>query len=49
MNARADRFPLVDSLRAIAALAVLGTHAASSRRLHDGRPSAATRSGSTSA
>lgn len=27
MNARADRFPLVDSLRAIAALAVLMTHA----------------------
>ncbi len=28
MNARAGRFPLVDSLRAIAALAVLATHAA---------------------
>src|SRR2546421_327911 len=28
MSARADRFPLVDALRAIAALAVLGTHAA---------------------
>jgi peptidoglycan/LPS O-acetylase OafA/YrhL len=28
VNARAGRFPLVDSLRAIAALAVLGTHAA---------------------
>ena len=28
MNARADRFPLIDALRAIAALAVLITHAA---------------------
>src|SRR6476661_10432506 len=28
MNARATRFPLLDSLRAIAALAVLATHAA---------------------
>jgi peptidoglycan/LPS O-acetylase OafA/YrhL len=28
MNARADRFPLIDSLRAIAALSVLGFHAA---------------------
>jgi peptidoglycan/LPS O-acetylase OafA/YrhL len=28
MNARADRFPLFDSLRAVAALAVLGFHAA---------------------
>jgi peptidoglycan/LPS O-acetylase OafA/YrhL len=28
MNARAERFPLIDSLRAVAALAVLGFHAA---------------------
>ena len=28
MNARADRFPLFDSLRAIAALSVLGFHVA---------------------
>jgi peptidoglycan/LPS O-acetylase OafA/YrhL len=27
MNARATRFPLFDSLRAIAALAIFGTHA----------------------
>ena len=36
MNVRADRFPLVDSLRAIAALAIVGYHAAYfSRALED--------------
>ena len=36
MNARADRFPLVDALRAIAALAVLGAHAAFFGGAYDG-------------
>ena len=36
MNARTDRFPLVDSLRAIAALAVVGTHVAFFAGAYDG-------------
>ena len=36
MNVRATRFPLFDSLRAIAALAVLGTHAGVSTALYSG-------------
>lgn len=36
MNVRATRFPLFDSLRAIAAIAVLGTHAGVSTALYSG-------------
>src|SRR3954471_4226071 len=38
VNARADRFPLIDSLRAIAALAVLTTHAAFFAGAYGGGP-----------